>query len=152
MLKSELILRRVKIRGNDIMPMTLPADDHYLTVADELIRLMKTYLEHTRGELNDAIREYKGDSPDYLIIRGLAAVPENRCVFSENGSLVNPVKLRTDMFRQGPVTYKQDLFDQTNQTPAAAETAARYGLTEEQVETNFFTDLAEENILLDTGD
>ncbi|QTA87657.1 DUF790 family protein [Desulfonema magnum] len=152
MLKSELILRRVKIRGNDVMPLTLPADDHYLTVADELIRVTETCAGHTRGEFNDAIREYEGDSLDYPIIRGLAAVLVNRCTFGENGSLVNPVELRTDLFRQGPVTYKQDLFARTDRAQAVAETAARYGLTEEQVETNFFTDLPEEKLLLDTGD
>jgi predicted nuclease of restriction endonuclease-like RecB superfamily len=152
MLKSELILRRVKIRGNTIVPILLPADDFYLSMSRDLIRLIREHLGRTRGELDDAIREYEGDSLDYPIIRGLASVLESRCTFSSNTPSVDPVELRESLFHYGPVTYKSSAAVQTSRTMVVSETAAKYGLTEKEVEIHFFTDLPEEKVLLDPGE
>ncbi|MCP4349521.1 MAG: DUF790 family protein [Desulfobacterales bacterium] len=151
MLKSELIQRRIQIKKNEAIPRSLPADYHYLAVAGELTSLIKSHVGSTRGELDNALREYEGDSLDYPVIRGLAGVLENRCTFSSNSS-VDPVELRTSLFKQGPVTYKKDKLAMTDRSLAVAETAAKYGITAEQVETGFFTDLNEEKILLDPGE
>lgn len=152
MLKSELILRRIKTRGSSIAPILLPADDFYLSVARDLIRIVTEHAGRTRGELDDAVREYEGDSLDYPIIRGLAAVLESRCTFSSNTPSVDPVELRESLFHYGPVTYKSSTTVQTSRPMVVSETAAKYGLTEEEVEINFFTDLPEEKVLLDPGD
>ncbi|RKZ79563.1 MAG: hypothetical protein DRR19_24780 [Candidatus Parabeggiatoa sp. nov. 1] len=151
MLKSELIIPRLKKRRNDIVPLALPADYHYLQIANELIQLVKAHVGRCRGELADALRAYEGDSLDYRIIRGLANVLESRCVFG-NDPPINPVELRTALFNQGPVTIKNDLLTITTRQQAVAETATKFGLSAEQIEYALFADLMEERILLGTGE
>jgi uncharacterized protein len=151
MLKSELILPRCKKRGKEIKPLTLPTDYHYLQIANELIQLVKAYIGHSRGELEDALRAYEGESLDYRIIRGLANVLLNRCIFG-NDSLVNPIELRAALFSKGPVTIKPDLLNTKQRESTIAETAAQFGITNEQVEQTLFADLIEERILLSAGE
>jgi predicted nuclease of restriction endonuclease-like RecB superfamily len=116
----------------------------------------------SRGALAEALRDYEGDSLDYPVIRGLAAVLEGRCTFASPESIltkeggdapaVSPSDLRAELFRQGPVTEVPDLFSPTTRERVLAETADRFGLTVEGVETAFFADLAEEQILVDPGE
>jgi predicted nuclease of restriction endonuclease-like RecB superfamily len=116
----------------------------------------------SRGTLAEALRDYEGDSLDYPVIRGLAAVLEGRCTFASPGSVltkeggdalaVSPSDLRAELFRQGPVTEVPDLFSPTTRERVLAETADQFGLTVEGVETAFFADLAEEQILVDLGE
>lgn len=147
MLTSELILPRLKKNGHDITPLTLPTDYHYLKIASDLIQLVKAHVGRTRGELDDALRAYEGESLDYRIIRGLAKVLESRCLFG-NDSLVNPIELRNVLFNHGPVTQKSDLLTVSTREQAVTETAAQFGLTAKEVEQALFADLMEERILL----
>ncbi len=151
MLRSELIRPRLKMRGGRVWTEPLPADYHYLTVAGELTALFRQHLGRSRGVLAEALRDYEGASLDYPVIRGLAAVIESRCTFGREPP-VPPADLRAALFRQGPVTGRSDLFNQTTREQVVAETATHYGLIPEQVETAIFADLAEEQILLDLGD
>ena len=151
MLKSELIRARLKIQGGRVWTQSLPADYRYLSVAGELAALFRRYMGRSRGALNEALREYEGDSLDYPVMRGLAAVLAARCVFG-NDPLANPADLRAAMFIQGPVTRKQDLFNQTTREQVLAEAAAQFGLSVEGVEAALFADLAEEQVLLDPGE
>ncbi len=151
MLKSELILPRLKKRRHNVEPLALPADYHYLKIANDLIQLMKSYVSQSRRELDDALRAYEGDSLDYRIIRGLANVLLSRCIFS-NEPLVNPIELRTTLFKQGPVMVKNDLLTGKTRPQVIAETAPKFNLTLAQVEQNLFADLMEERILLGVGE
>ena len=151
MLKSELILPRLKKRRDSISPLALPSDYHYLNIATQLIQLVKAYVGRSRGELADALRAYEGDSLDYRIIRGLANVLERRCIFG-NELLVNPMELRAVLFNLGPVTVKGDLLTTTTRAQAVAETAAHFNITIEEVEQALFADLMEERILLGIGE
>jgi len=150
MLKSELILPRLKKHHHDIVPLALPTNYHYLKIANDLIQLVKAYVGHSRGELDDALRAYEGDSLDYRIIRGLANVLQSRCIFS-NESLVNPIELRVALFTQGPVMAKNDLLTAKTRQQVVAEIAPKFKLTPQQVEQALFADLIEERILLGTG-
>ena len=151
MLRADLIRPRLTIRGETIRPKQLAASYHYLTIAQELTALYGHYVGQSRGALEGAIRAYEGDSLDYPIIRGLAAVIEGSCTFGNNPP-IDPVKLRTAIFQQGPVTGKQDLFNQATRGAVMREAAMQYGLTTDQLEAALFADLAEEQILLDCGD
>jgi predicted nuclease of restriction endonuclease-like RecB superfamily len=151
MLKSELIKARLTIRKGKVWTRPLPADYRYLAVAGDLIALFQQHVGQSRGALTDALREYEGDSLDYPVIRGLAAVLQARCTFSSDPP-VEPSDLRATLFQQGPVTRRQDLFSQATREQVLAEASAQYSLTVEQVETAIFADLAEEQILLDPGD
>jgi predicted nuclease of restriction endonuclease-like RecB superfamily len=150
MLKSEFVRARLTIRNGKVWTRPLPADYHYLAVAGDLIALFQRHVGYSRGTLAEALRDYEGDSLDYPVIRGLAAVIEARCTFGSEPP-VEPADLRAALFRQGPVTRKPDLFSQTTREQVLAEASAQYGLTVEQIETALFADLAEEQILLDPG-
>lgn len=151
MLKAELIRPRLEIRNGQVWTRPIPADYHYLTVAAELTALFRQHTGRSRGTLAEALRDYEGDSLDYPVIRGLAAVLEARCTFGSDPP-ISPADLRTALFQRGPVTFKPDLFSQTTRAQLIAETAAGYGLTAEQIETALFADLAEEQLLLDPGE
>ncbi|GAB4421509.1 MAG: DUF790 family protein [Anaerolineae bacterium] len=151
MLKAELIRPRLEIRNGQVWTRPIPADYHYLTIAAELIALFRRHVGRSRGALAEALRDYEGDSLDYPVIRGLAAVLEARCAFGSE-PLLNPVELRAALFQKGPTTFKPDLFSQATREQVLAETAAAYQLTVEQIETALFADLAEEQLLLDPGE
>jgi predicted nuclease of restriction endonuclease-like RecB superfamily len=151
MLKGELIRPRLEMRDGQVWTKPIPADYHYLTIASELAALFRRHVGGSRGALAEALRDYEGDSLDYPVIRGLAAVLEARCTFGSDPPL-DPADLRATLFQRGPVTFKHDLFNQTSREQVIAESAAIYDLTPGQVETALFADLAEEQLLLDLGD
>jgi predicted nuclease of restriction endonuclease-like RecB superfamily len=159
LLKGELIRARLEVREGQVWTRPLPADYRYLTMTADLAALFREHVGCSRGTLEEALHEYEGESLDYPIIRGLAAVLEARCTFAspavnpdEGEKPVTPADLRAALFQRGPVTHKHDLFSQATRTQAVAETATRFNLTPEQVETSLFADLAEEQILLDAGE
>src|SRR5262245_1493231 len=151
MLRADLIRPRLEMRDGRVWTRMLPADYHYLSVARELSALFQHYTGQSRGVLTEALRDYEGDSLDYPVIRGLAAVLEGRCLFGNEPPL-KPAELREALFGRGPVIHQQDLFSATNREQILAEAAVTYGLTVQQVETALFADLAEEQILLDPGE
>jgi predicted nuclease of restriction endonuclease-like RecB superfamily len=147
------------MRDGQVWTQALPANYRYLTIAGDLIALFQRHVGHSRGRIAAVLRDYEGDSLDYPVIRGLAAVLEARCTFTsatlstgDNDPPLKPADLRAALFHQGPVTRRRDLFTLTTREQVLAETAASYGLTVEQVETALFADLAEEQLLLDTGE
>ena len=155
MLKSELIRPRLNVRSDQVSTRPLPANYHYLTIGSDLTALFQRHVGQSRGTLAEALRDYEGDSLEYPIIRGLAAVLEARCSFAsavDSDSPVKPADLRAALFQRGPVTDKKDLFTLTGREQVLSEAAAQYGLFPEQVETYLFADLAEEQILLDPGE
>jgi predicted nuclease of restriction endonuclease-like RecB superfamily len=151
MLKSELIRPRIKIRDGQVSTRPIQANYRYLTVANELVKLFQAHVGRSRGQLTEALRDYEGDRLDYPVIRGLAAVLEARCTFG-NDPPIRPADLRATLFGQGPVTRQRDLFSQTSRKQVIAETVVTTGLTEAEIETSIFADLAEEQLLLATGD
>ena len=151
MLRAELIRPRLEMRDGQVWTRPIPADYHYLAVAGDLAALFRQHVGRSRGVLAEALRDYEGDSLDYPVIRGLAAVLEGRCTFGSD-PLLKPADLRAVLFRQGPVTSKHDLFSLKTREQVLAETAAEFHLTPAQAETALVADLAEEQILLDTGE
>lgn len=151
MLKADLIRPRLEFRNGQVWTRPIPADYHYLAMANDLVALFRQHTERSRGALAEALRDYEGDSLDYPVIRGLAAVLEAQAAFGSDPP-INPAELRTTLFRRGPVTTKQDLFNLITREQVLAEAAASYRLTVEQVETALLADLAEEQILLDPGE
>ena len=123
MLRSELIRPRIKIQEDRVSTRPIEANYRYLGIAAELVNLFKAHIGQSRGRLHDALRDYEGDSLDYPVIRGLAAVLEARCEFG-SAPAIDPSELRTMLFRRGPVTSRQDLFNLVTREQALAETAA----------------------------
>lgn len=151
MLKSELILPRLKRQGDEIIPIFLPSDYHAINIAHELIQLVRVHLGRRRGELEHAVKIYEGKRLDYPIIRGLFNILENQCIFSDEPT-IQPIELRRTLFSKGPITFKPDLLSSPlSRTQAIAETATQWNLTSLELETALFGDLLEERILLSTG-
>lgn len=150
MLRSELIRPRIKIQEGQVSTRPIKATYHYLSIAGSLISLFQKQVGRSRGELNESLRDFEGDSLDYPVIRGLAAVLEARCTF-DNQPPVKPADLRAALFEQGPVTHQQDLFSRATREQAVAQIAHNMEITPAAVETALFADLAEEQILLDPG-
>jgi hypothetical protein len=138
------------MRGGQVWPRSLPVDYHWLDVAEELIALFTGHKGRTRGDWQAALRAYEGDSLDYPIIRGLAAVLEARGDFGRSPP-VKPAALREYLFQRGPVTASRDLFTTANREDVVAEAAGQFEVTPVQIEQSLFADLAEEQILLDVG-
>ncbi|MCI0394027.1 MAG: DUF790 family protein [Chloroflexi bacterium] len=164
MLKGELIRSRLTTQGNQVRPRALPADYHWLQTAGELMALFRQHAGRSRGALAEALHDYEGDSLDYPVIRGLAAVLEARCTFGSDPP-VAPEQLRATLFAGGPVTSKDNLLNPSTLSPQLsvlspsptrpqriAETATAYNLTAGQVENALFADLAEEQIMLAAGE
>ncbi len=151
LLRSDLIKPRLQMRDGQVWPKRLPNDYHYLAMANDLIGLYQSQVGHRRGQLQKALRQYEGDSLDYAIMRGLAAVLEARCTFANNPPL-SPPDLRADLFQRGPTTDSPTLFHPTTRPQLIAEVAAAYNLSPAQIEATLFADLAEEQILLNPGD
>lgn len=146
MLKSELIRPRIQIRNDQLKPRMLAADYHWLGIAKELIELFKSQLNQSRGTLENALKAYEGDSLDYQIMRGLTAVLTTRATF-DNQPPIPPAELREKLFAQGPINSHSNSRDQI-----IKEIAGEYKLTPPQVESAFFADLAEEQILQKVGE
>jgi hypothetical protein len=151
MLKGDLIRPRIIVRGDQLATRQLNANYHWLTVAGELIALFGRHEGQTRSRLDEALRDYEGDSVDYPIIRGLAAVLANRATFDTQPP-VAPAELREKAFAQGPVTGKADLFPSKKREQVIKEVAADFQLAPAQVESALFADLMEEQILQSVGD
>jgi predicted nuclease of restriction endonuclease-like RecB superfamily len=151
MLKAEHIRPRLAIRSGQVWTKPIPVDYHYLDVTNGLISLFQKYVGRSRGELDDALRDYEGDSLDYPVIRGLATVIASRCTFN-NDPPVDPADLRAALSSRGPVTTRPDLFHPAPRTQVLAEAGIELGLTAEQIEAALFADLAEEQILIDSGE
>ena len=151
MLKADLIRPRLIIRGDQLKTKQLPANYHWLTVAGELIGLIQQHVGQARANLDEALRDYEGDSVDYAIIRGLTAVLVNRATF-DNQPAVNPTELRQKLFTQGPITNRTSLFQTKSRQQLVRETAAEYQLSPPQIESALFADLFEEQILQNVGD
>jgi hypothetical protein len=151
MLRADLIRPRIKINNGQISTRPIPADYHYLAMAGDLVKLYQKQVGRSRGQLLEVLHDYEGDSLEYPVIRGLAAVLEGRCTFGHNPPL-NPTQLRAALFQHGPVTRQPDLFNQTIREQVVSAVANQVGLSAQEVETTLFADLAEEQILLDTGE
>jgi predicted nuclease of restriction endonuclease-like RecB superfamily len=151
MLKSEHIRPRLLIRGGQVRTRPLPADYHYLDVANDLLSLFQRCVGSSRGDLADALRDYEGDSLDYPVIRGLATVIASRCTFNSDPPIV-PADLRAALSSRGPVTIRPDLFHPATRQDVLTEVGVELGLTAEQIEAALFADLLEQQILLDTGE
>ncbi|MEW5985679.1 MAG: DUF790 family protein, partial [Chloroflexota bacterium] len=117
----------------------------------ELAALFRQHTGRARGALYEALRDYEGDSLDYPILRGLAAVLEARCTFGAEPPMP-PAELRAALFGRGPVTYQHDLLSGAGREQVVAETAAAYNLAADQVEAALFADLVEEQLLLNVGE
>lgn len=145
MLKADLIRPRIQRHGQQIAPRYLAPTYRWLGVASDLIALVTQHVGQSRGQLEQALRDYEGDDLGYVVIRGLTAVLLSRATFSSNPP-VSPAALRETLFTQRarhPYARRSELI---------GETAVQYNITPRQAEAALFADLSEEQLLESVGD
>jgi predicted nuclease of restriction endonuclease-like RecB superfamily len=96
MLTSRLV--RVRYARNRIVPCYLDVDDAgWRETSERLLDLYRSHEGHTRGELEEELREVMGNDPAQLVHQGLAKLLEDRCEF-EVVSAHPPEQLRESVF------------------------------------------------------
>ena len=143
MLKGDLIRPRLQYGAGTVRPKILAADYHWLGEATNIRTIFQRNIGKSRASLVADLRDYEGDKLYYPLLRGLAAVLENRCTFSSEPP-VAPKTVREALFRALPALGEQrDL--------QIREVAAQYKVTPQAIEESIFSDLLEEQILVDIG-
>lgn len=96
MLKSDLLIYRYS--GNAIVPKKLSLQSRNLDLAIELIDCFHRHKGKTQAELDQALQDLEGDSPDYRVYRGLAHILKNSFSLFEIVSPLSPPLLRERVF------------------------------------------------------
>lgn len=151
MLTADLI--RTWKQGPYIGPKYLNTEDSgYLELARRLIDLFIEYKGHTRGELQEALRDLLADSPDYLIHRGLSKLLLDRCEFQiRQKSGLNPKLLRAKLFHlaveNAPVVLAPDLIHPVTKDDLLHAVALELNTTPETVAAEMYADLPQNHLL-----
>jgi predicted nuclease of restriction endonuclease-like RecB superfamily len=119
-------------------------------MATDLMTLYRDHVGRKRGELEEILSDYEGESLDYPVIRGLAKTLFDGCYFASDPP-IEPGTLRECLFLQaaerGPVVARPDLLHRTTRDEIIAEAAAELGLPTQTVEETLYADLNEEQVL-----
>jgi predicted nuclease of restriction endonuclease-like RecB superfamily len=119
-------------------------------MAADLTALYRDHVGRKRGDLEEALSDYEGESLDYPVIRGLAKTLSDGCRFASDPA-IEPGALRGQLFlraaERGPVVARPDLLHHTTRDEVIAEAAAELGLTTQTVEEALYADLNEEQVL-----
>jgi predicted nuclease of restriction endonuclease-like RecB superfamily len=150
-------LVRVRFARDRIIPVYLNASDPaWLEIAQQLLELFREQVGHTRGELEDELRETFGDDPTQLVHQGLAKLLEDRCEF-EVVSGHPPEQLRELVFRAAAASRageaegasaERQVHPHFHRGAVLQEVADALGLTPDAVEQGLFADLKSEQRLL----
>jgi predicted nuclease of restriction endonuclease-like RecB superfamily len=126
-----------------------------LLAAEEMLSIFRTGTSRMRGELEAAVEEAFGDSPEQLVHRGLAKLLEDRCDFEVTSSLP-PLQIREVVFRVAARRrlaagdlLTNPVFDREG---ALLEAAAELQLQPDQIESGLFADLKSEQRLTSFDD
>ncbi len=151
MLTADLIRPRLGQGGGKVWTRPLGVrDERNLKMAADLTALYHDHVGRKRGELEEAIADYEGESLDYPVIRGLAKTLSDGCRFASEPPL-EPGGLREHLFlraaERGPVIANPDLLHYTTRDEVISEAAAELGLSTQTVEEALYADLSEEQVL-----
>jgi len=110
MLPSELLIHRR--RGEQIIPKRLPLETAQLEQARSLVDQFQNALGQPKSELDRALAELEGTSPDFKVQRGLAHLLESGfCTFE----VVSPIE---------PIALRRQVFELANRQPPSRDRAA----------------------------
>ena len=108
--------------------------------------LVKVYGEHVgrrRRELEETLRDYEGVGYDYRLVRGLAAVLEDRCVF-EPRAAIPPREARRKAFEAAA---QLGVYSEKDREKVLAAVAKELGVTPQDLEKSLYADLPSEAFL-----
>ena len=143
MLTADLL--RATIRKGAVKPTWLKGkNDRARQYASSLIAIYERGVGAAREELELEIAELIGDSPDFLLARGLAKLLDDRSTFSAEVE-VEPEALRSSIYDEA-FGVRED-----GRRPSRGEVIAvvadRFGIAEEALERLMFADLRSQEVL-----
>ncbi len=151
MLTSDLI--RTWKQGPYTGPRYIQGDDEaFLELARTLIALFVEHKGHTRGELQEALRDDVADSPDYLIHRGLSKLLLDRSEFQISQQCgVDPKILREKLFslsvENAPVVMNPDMIHPVTKQDILDAVALELNTDADTVANEMYADLPQNHIL-----
>lgn len=149
MLTSDLA--RYEFVGQEVRPRYISRGDAqtYLPIAASIIDLFNANIGQTRAAIEDNLECIEREA-DFKIVRGLAKLVEDECVYDPIEPL-NFSELRANVFgvaqRHYPLVTHTDLLHQKDRTQALDEIAHDLSIERERLEWLLFADLPNRHIL-----
>ena len=147
MLTVDLV--RARRRGGRIaVPPLRPAErERALAVAEEYVAAARAAVGSTRSAFEAACDDVPCHETDYLLVRGLRKLVEDRCEFEVRDD-VDPAALRRTVFvRAAAARRAVGDAERFEPEPVTAAAAAELGLPEQDVRNALFADLRENHVL-----
>ena len=139
MLATEHI--RVRRRKGTMKPIYASEDE--LGLAKTLVSVHRDAVEKTRRELKEAVSDCEELGYDYKLVRGLASILEERCVF-ESRAVIRPQGARKAVFNEaGRIVVATE----EKRNRAMANAAFRLGISTLELEQSLYADLDDEQVL-----
>lgn len=135
-------LLRARRRKGFIRP--LYAADDKLNLAKTLISVYQENVGERRGKLDDVLASCEELGYNYKLVRGLAAVLEERCAF-ETLAAVDPAKVRLTVFREAG---NRVVATEADRRKILSTAAFRLGVSSKDLETSLYADLLDEHVLV----
>ena len=151
MLTADLV--RTWKKGPYIGPKYIDIESQlYLNLARNLIELFVEHKGHTRGELQESLRDHLADSPDYQIHRGLSKLLLDRSEFQiRQKAGLDPKILREKIFlkavEEAPVVMRPDLIHPVTKQDILNAIALELNSDVETVATEMYADLPQNHLL-----
>lgn len=136
-------LLRLRRRRGKIRPLYTSEDKHGL--ARTLISVFESHIDKKRAELRGALSRCEELGYNYKLVRGLAAVLEDRCIFETRAS-VDPVEARRAVFDEAG---NRVVATEEERRKALAAAAFRLGVSVEDLDHSLYADLWDEQVLVD---
>jgi len=138
-----LDLLRARRRRGTIRP--LYASEDKLGLARTLISVFKAHVDGKRGELREALSRCEELGYNYKLVRGIAAVLEDRCIF-QTLAYIDPTEARHAVFEE---TGGRVVATEQDRRRVLAAAAFRLGVSTEDLDASLYADLWDEQVLTD---
>jgi hypothetical protein len=153
-----LDLLRYRIAGDVVTPTYInpTGGKKYLDAAEQVIDVYKAHDGKTLGELEEAIADRLGSTPDYKVYRGLAKMMESY-IETAPAVKIDAEKLRAQVFslaaQGGPLVRTSDLVWSKTISDRLSEISDEIGVSVDSINRGFFSDLRENQVtsLLDSS-
>ncbi|MCI0703252.1 MAG: DUF790 family protein [Planctomycetia bacterium] len=154
MLTGKLV--RVKLAKNKIVPLYIePDNESLLALAEQILLAYRNSAGHTRGEIEDELKDFTPEGPRGLLPAGLAKLCEDRTEF-EVAADHPPDELREAVFKAAATARAESAnakkpFDRNAVMSEVAEQLS-LTLTVEQIDRSLFADLKDEQRVIKFDD
>lgn len=147
-----LDLLRYRVTDEAVVPIyiTTTGGRRYMEVAERLVELYSSHVGKTVGELEQAMEDALGQSPDYKVYRGFSKIMADYMDLAPPAD-VDAEELRKQVFalaaQSGPLVRKSDLLFAQTASDRAAEIADEIGLPRDKLLPALYADLKENQVI-----